>query len=144
MTMISDRLTDEQLAEILSGAVDGMEPTTQELAMAAELQELRKQNELQRGELLKAHITLLNQQKQIQKYHNTDSSESVSIAPEDLRRSLEAVARLNNEMYRWTSCLSYNGSYVGEPEGLLKRNIREIEHIMDTCRAAMLEGGINR
>ncbi|EMD3494683.1 hypothetical protein VQZ78_003792 [Salmonella enterica] len=42
MTMISDRLTDEQLAEILSGAVDGMEPTTQELAMAAELQEMRK------------------------------------------------------------------------------------------------------
>lgn len=48
--MISDRLTDEQLAEILSGVVDGMEPTTQELAMATELQELRKQNELQRGE----------------------------------------------------------------------------------------------
>ncbi|EOG3201315.1 hypothetical protein ACK81Y_002608 [Salmonella enterica] len=42
MTMMSDRLTDEQLAEILSGAVDGMEPTTQELAMAAELQEMRK------------------------------------------------------------------------------------------------------
>ncbi|EMY3023623.1 hypothetical protein AAIL56_001459 [Salmonella enterica] len=42
MTMVSDRLTDEQLAEILSGAVDGMEPTTQELAMAAELQEIRK------------------------------------------------------------------------------------------------------
>ncbi|EJL4745735.1 hypothetical protein NMM10_001648 [Salmonella enterica] len=42
MTMVSDRLTDEQLAEILSGAVDGMEPTTQELAMAAELQEMRK------------------------------------------------------------------------------------------------------
>lgn len=40
--MMSDRLTDEQLAEILSGAVDGMEPTTQELAMAAELQEMRK------------------------------------------------------------------------------------------------------
>lgn len=40
--MISDSLTDEQLAEILSGAVDGMESTTQELAMAAELQEMRK------------------------------------------------------------------------------------------------------
>lgn len=53
------------------------------------------------------------------------------VVPEDLRRSFEAVARLNNEMYRWTSCMSYNGSYVGEPEGLLKRNIREIEHILD-------------
>lgn len=42
MTMISDRLTDEQLAEILSGVVEGVEPTTQELAMAAELQERRK------------------------------------------------------------------------------------------------------
>ncbi|EBE1848354.1 hypothetical protein DEH42_15290 [Salmonella enterica] len=57
----------------------------------------------------------------------------VPIVPEDLRRSLEAVARLNNEMYRWTSCLSYNGSYVGELEGLFKRNIREIEHILDNC-----------
>ncbi|EJL6816749.1 DUF550 domain-containing protein [Salmonella enterica] len=63
-----------------------------------------------------------------------------TVVPEDLRRSFEAVARLNNEMYRWTSCMSYNGSYVGEPEGLLKRNIREIEHIMDSCRAAMLQG----
>ncbi|EBU3913306.1 hypothetical protein CWK15_18120 [Salmonella enterica] len=26
-----------------------------------------------------------------------------------------------------------------EPEGLLKRNIREIEHIMDSCRATMLQ-----
>lgn len=41
MTMISDRLTDEQLAEILSGVVEGVEPTTQEVAMAAELQERR-------------------------------------------------------------------------------------------------------
>ncbi|ENU6787775.1 hypothetical protein ACFH92_001020 [Salmonella enterica] len=56
------------------------------------------------------------------------------VAPEDLRRSFEAVARLNNEMYRWTSCMSYNGSYVGEPEGLLKRNIREIERILDRCK----------
>ncbi|EIX3161708.1 hypothetical protein MKB28_001697 [Salmonella enterica] len=77
--MISDRLTDEQLAEILSGAVDGMEPTTQELAMATELQELRKQNELQRGKLLKTHITLLNQQKQLQRYRNTDSAEPVAM-----------------------------------------------------------------
>lgn len=57
------------------------------------------------------------------------------VAPEDLRRSFEAVARLNNEMYRWTSCMSYNGSYVGEPEGLLKRNIREIERILDSCKS---------
>lgn len=61
------------------------------------------------------------------------------VIPEDLRRAFEAVARLNNEMYCWTSCMSYNGSYNGEPEGLLKRNIREIEHIMDSCRATMLQ-----
>lgn len=57
------------------------------------------------------------------------------VAPEDLRRSFEAVAQLNNEMYRWTFCMSYNGSYVGEPEGLLKRNIREIERILDRCKS---------
>ncbi|EOY8362005.1 hypothetical protein AIT68_003542 [Salmonella enterica subsp. salamae] len=61
--------------------------------------------------------------------------QSAPVAPEDLRRSFEAVARLNNEMYRWTSCMSYNGSYVGEPEGLLKRNIREIERILDSCKS---------
>lgn len=61
------------------------------------------------------------------------------VSPEDLRRAFEAVARLNNEMYCWTSCMSYNGSCNGEPEGLLKRNIREIEHIMDSCRATMLQ-----
>ncbi|EPW7106941.1 ead/Ea22-like family protein [Escherichia coli] len=59
----------------------------------------------------------------------------VSVLPEDVRRTLAAVAKLNNEMYRWTSCMSYNASYVGEPEGLLKRNIREIERIMDAHRA---------
>lgn len=87
--MISDRLTDEQLAEILSGVVDGVEPTTQELAMATELQELREQNELQRGELLKAHITLLNQQKQLQKYRNVDSAEPVAWTDEQELRDLK-------------------------------------------------------
>lgn len=59
----------------------------------------------------------------------------VSVLPEDVRRTLAAVAKLNNEMYCWTSCMSYNGSYVGEPEGLFKRNTREIERIMDAHRA---------
>lgn len=49
----------------------------------------------------------------------------------EINRAIEAVKRLNNEMNRWTSCMSYNGSYVGEPEGLFKRNIREIERILD-------------
>ncbi|HGP2730925.1 TPA: DUF551 domain-containing protein [Salmonella enterica] len=70
---------------------------------------------------------------------NPISSTNSPVIPEDLRRAFEAVARLNNEMYCWTFCMSYNGSYVGEPEGLLKRNIREIEHIMDSCRATMLQ-----
>lgn len=65
------------------------------------------------------------------------------VAPEDLRRSFDAVARLNNEMYRWTSCMSYNGSYVGEPEGLLKRNIREIERILDSCRSTDIKRQAN-
>lgn len=42
MTRVNNWLTDDQLAEILSGVVDGVEPTTQELTMAAELQERRK------------------------------------------------------------------------------------------------------
>ncbi|MGK7450189.1 DUF551 domain-containing protein [Salmonella enterica] len=81
------------------------------------------------GSLLESEITRL-----------VGKEQPAPVVPEDLRSSFEAAARLNNEMYRWTSCMSYNGSYVGEPEGLLKRNIREIEHIMDSCRAAMLQG----
>lgn len=65
----------------------------------------------------------------------------VSVLPEDVRRTLAAVAKLNNEMYRWTSCMSYNASYVGEPGGLLKGHIREIEHIMDAHRAWEKEHG---
>ncbi|EJY9246294.1 hypothetical protein OHR01_000904 [Salmonella enterica] len=66
--------------------------------------------------------------------HQAAGVKPVPVALEDLRRSFEVVARLNNEMYRWASCMSYNGSYVGEPEGLLKRNIREIERILDRCK----------
>lgn len=44
---------------------------------------------------------------------------------------LRALIKLNNKMYQWTSCMSYNGSYVGEPEGLIKSTIREMEHILD-------------
>lgn len=194
MTMISDRLTDEQLAEILSGVVDGVEPTTQELAMAAELQGRRKVDgsqpvgwtdaeELRSVEkdgcgylftvnpitpnadprrVIKLYtappvqetgvykdmlniISLLENNEWAEHCTSTilgslleseitrlvGTTQPAPVVPEDLRRSFEAVARLNNEMYRWTSCMSYNGSYVGEPEGLLKRNIREIEHILD-------------
>lgn len=38
---MNKNLTDEQLSEITSGVVDGMPPTTQEIAMARELQERR-------------------------------------------------------------------------------------------------------
>ncbi len=78
------------------------------------------------GSLLESEITRLV---------SKELSAAAPVVPEDLRRSFEAVARLNNEMYRWTSCMSYNGSYVGEPEGLLKRNIREIERILDRCKS---------
>lgn len=49
----------------------------------------------------------------------------------ELRNSIGAIRKLNNGMWRWTSCMSYNESYVGEPDGLLKSSIREIEHILD-------------
>ncbi|QXC19304.1 hypothetical protein [Citrobacter braakii] len=78
------------------------------------------------GSLLESEITRLV---------SKELPAAAPVVPEDLRHSFEAVARLNNEMYRWTSCMSYNGSYVGEPEGLLKRNIREIERILDCCKS---------
>ena len=40
--MTNNKLTDAELAEILSGVVDGVQPTTHEIAMARELQERRK------------------------------------------------------------------------------------------------------
>lgn len=61
------------------------------------------------------------------------------MVPDDLLLAFDTISRLNNAMYRWTSRMSYNGSYVGEPEGLLKGNIREIEHILDSSRAEMLK-----
>lgn len=61
-------------------------------------------------------------------------------APDDIKQSIEALAKLNNQLYRWTSRMSYNDSWVGEPEGLIKKHIREMEHILDACRA-MLNGG---
>ncbi len=45
--------------------------------------------------------------------------------------SLKALATLNNRLWQWTSRMSYNASYVGEPEGLVKGHIREMEKILD-------------
>lgn len=57
----------------------------------------------------------------------------------DTLRSLEAISRLNSAMYRWTSRMSYNASYVGEPSGLFKGSIREIEKICDACLESLKE-----
>lgn len=64
--------------------------------------------------------------------------EAESVVPDDIKQTIDALAKLNNRLYRWTSCMSYNDSYVGESGGLLKSTIREMEHILDACRAAML------
>lgn len=40
--MTNNKLTDAELAEILSGVVDGVQPTTHEIAMARELLERRR------------------------------------------------------------------------------------------------------
>lgn len=45
--------------------------------------------------------------------------------------SLKALATLNNRLWQWTSRMSYNASYVGEPDGLVKCHIREMEKILD-------------
>ncbi len=55
--------------------------------------------------------------------------------PDDFMQSIEAVANINNDLYRWTSRMSYNSSWVGEPEGLIKGHIREMEKILDSMRA---------
>lgn len=47
--------------------------------------------------------------------------------------SLKALATLNNRLWQWTSRMSYNASYVGEPEGLIKGHIREMEEILDAA-----------
>lgn len=54
--------------------------------------------------------------------------------PDDVMQSIEAVAKLNNDLYKWTSRMSYNGSWVGEPEGFIKGHIREMEKILDSLR----------
>lgn len=40
--MTNNKLADTEIAEILSGVVDGVQPTTHEIAMASELQVYRK------------------------------------------------------------------------------------------------------
>ena len=47
--------------------------------------------------------------------------------------SLKALATLNNRLWQWTSRMSYNASYVGEPEGMVKGHIREMEKILDAA-----------
>lgn len=51
----------------------------------------------------------------------------------DYESTINALAKLNNELYRWTSRMSYNESWVGEPEGLIKGHIREMEKILDAA-----------
>lgn len=65
---INERVSEATIDGILSGVIEGVEPTTQEVAMARELKELRVHNESLRGELLIAHRTLVNQWTQLQQY----------------------------------------------------------------------------
>jgi hypothetical protein len=39
---------------------------------------------------------------------------------------MSKVNELILELDKWTSCMSYNDSYVGEPPGFLKSTIREL------------------
>lgn len=99
------------------------------------------ETESKRGEchLNKARIGWVSRHA-ISPLYTLASAHMPPVPSDDLVRSIETVARLNNEMWRWTSCMSYDGSYVGEPEGLLKRNIREIEHILDAFLHGYKEG----
>lgn len=65
---INERVSDATIDGILSGVIEGVEPTTHEIAMARELKELRNNNKSLRGELLIAHRTLMNQLAHLQQY----------------------------------------------------------------------------
>jgi hypothetical protein len=43
----------------------------------------------------------------------------------------EEVRRLVGKLAQWRHCMSYNESYFGEPHGLLKSAIAELERIVD-------------
>ncbi|MGC1098535.1 hypothetical protein WKH53_14555 [Pantoea agglomerans] len=60
-------------------------------------------------------------------------AERDALAAENVAQSssLKALATLNNRLWQWTSRMSYNASYVGEPEGMVKGYIREMEKILD-------------
>lgn len=41
------------------------------------------------------------------------------------------LEKLVNDLVQWQSCMSYNDSYFGEPEGFLKKTIRQMAHEMN-------------
>jgi hypothetical protein len=50
--------------------------------------------------------------------------------PQALRRLLELIGDITKHRYQ----MSYNDSYFGEPAGLLKRTVRDIEKLLDRVR----------
>ena len=44
---------------------------------------------------------------------------------------IKEVKRLVAELEQYRYCMSYDDSYFGEPAGLVKRNIRQLQFILD-------------
>ena len=48
----------------------------------------------------------------------------------------ERMKQLVEDLERWTMCMSYNDSYVGEPPGFLKKTIRQMTKHVEAHEAA--------
>lgn len=57
------------------------------------------------------------------------STRPASVTVEVDLRFLQAIKKEIATLYEWTSCMSYDGSYVGEPVGTFKKGIRALEHL---------------
>lgn len=48
---------------------------------------------------------------------------------------LSAIRVHVEKLHRWIHCMSYNSSYFGEPQGLVKREVRQLAFLVDGAPA---------
>ncbi len=95
MSAINERVSDATIDGILSGVIEGVEPTTQEVLMARELKELR-------GELLIAHRTIMNQLAQLQQYRAAAACPAVWVRYGDANHAPDCTLD-NDEAREWVA-----------------------------------------
>lgn len=49
----------------------------------------------------------------------------------ELRDAMKHMIATIDQLESYYYCMSYNDSYFGEPEGLVKRTIKELSHTID-------------